>query len=130
MNKQKKISPPSASRPILSRSTRMRDMQTNVSTINFFGTTISFVPSSVPTRRRYEYSEQELYDYIKSNGPDYCHKIMETDCGVAGPSDGDWNKRSPFAKWYKYVSSCPNFFEQRDNNCTTGCRGFLQCVDP
>lgn len=135
MNKQKNISPHSAaSRQILSRSTIMRDMQTNVSTINFisFGTTISSVPSpsSVPTKRRYEYSELELYDYIKNNGPDYCHKIMETDCGDGGPSFGEWKQLSPYAKWYKYVSSCPKFFEQRDKNCTTGCRDFWGCVDP
>ena len=127
MNKQKRVPPPSASRPILSRGTRMR-MLSKSTTINFFGTTISFLPSSLVPINRLNYTKEQLIQFIKDNGPDYCNAIMGVSCGDDGPMFGEWEKLSPFAKWYVAGGRCPKktflHFEEENSDCTTGCNWF------
>ena len=129
MNKQKKSSAPSAaSRQILSRGTRMRDMQTNVSTINFFGTTISLVPSSLVPINRLDYTKEQLTQFIKDNGQDYCNAIMGVSCGDGGPSYGEWKQLSPYTKWFVAGGKCPKSWESINPNCTKGCLNVFGCV--
>jgi hypothetical protein len=122
MNKQKKISPHStASRQILSlRSTKMRDMQTNVSTINSFGTTISsFVPSSSVPINRLDYTKEQLTKFIKDNPNYYCNEIMGVSC-KDGWTGNDWNNYGPYAKWYLAEGRC-RFWQTETSSCPSGC---------
>ena len=127
MNKQKRVPPPSASRPILSlRGTRMR-MLSNSTPFRFFGTT-TFVPSSLVPINRLDYTKEQLTQFIKDNGQDYCNAIMGVSCGDGGPMFGEWKQLSPYAKWYVAGGKCPKWGENINSNCTKGCINFLGCV--
>jgi hypothetical protein len=116
MNKQKRIS---LSTP-QSRSSRMRNIQTNANYNNFWAI-ISLIPSSLVPRGRLDYTQDELTKYIKDNGHDYCNAIMGVSCGDGGPDYGQWEKLSPYWKWYVAGGKCPNIWESRDFTCTKGC---------
>jgi hypothetical protein len=109
----------------------MRNIQTNVSTIKFFGTTISFVPSSLVPPNRLDYTQEELKKYIKDNGQDYCNAIMGVSCGDGGDGGGsnygEWKQLSPYWKWYVAGGDCPGSWEYRNYNCTTGCTDVFGC---
>jgi hypothetical protein len=129
MNKQKRISLPSASRPILSlRSTRMRNIQPTNANYNFWGTTISFIPSSSVPINRLDYTKEQLTQFIIDNGQDYCNAIMGVSCGDGGPSYGEWKQLSPYWKWYVAGGKCPKSWENISPNCTKGCLSVFGCA--
>jgi hypothetical protein len=129
MNKQKRVPPPSASRPILSlRSTRMRNIVLRRDKIDFFGTTIYFVPSSSVPINRLNYTKDQLTQFIKDNGQDYCNAIMGVSCGDGGPSYGGWKQLSPYWKWFVAGGKCPNLWENGSPDCTKGCLNVFGCV--
>jgi hypothetical protein len=91
---------------------------------NSFDTSIS---SLVPPNRL-DYTLDELKNYIKYNGQDYCNAIMGISCGDGGPSDGEWKKLSPYLRWFAAGGKCPKRSEYINPNCTTGCSTFFGCV--
>jgi len=124
MNKQKRIS---LSAP-QSRSSRMRNIQTNANYNNFWGTIISLIPSSLVPRGPLDYTQDELKKYIKDNGQDYCNAIMGVSCGDGGPDSGEWKQRSPYLRWFEADGRCPKFWEYINPNCKTGCANGFGCA--
>lgn len=123
MNKQKKISLSA----LQSRSTRMR-MLSRSTTISFFGTTISFVPSSSVPINRLHYTKEQLKQFIKDNPYSYCNEIMGVSCQDGWtPVGNDWNKYGPYTKWFLADGRCPYFWQTESPSCPSGC-WFYGCV--
>jgi hypothetical protein len=106
----------------------MRNIQPTNANYNFWGTTISFIPSSSVLPNRLDYTQDELAKYIKDNGQDYCNAIMGVSCGDGGPSYGEWKQLSPYWKWYVAGGKCPKSWENISPNCTKGCLSVFGCA--